>query len=71
MKITSAKSNAPRLSTEAARIADLLSDWAGEVAQLSDHSDFLDEYDDDAIGQTIDALYYFAQAFATDRNGID
>lgn len=67
MKIMANKySSAPRLSQDASKIADLLSDFLGEVAGLENREDYFDEYDDEHLGNAVDALYAFSQAYATD-----
>lgn len=69
--VKAARSNAPKLSQTATQIADLLSDWLGEVSDLDNVEDYLDEYDMEHLDNSVDALYDFAKAYATDMNEIE
>ena len=51
----------------AVNLADELSDFVGELMDIPDIDEFLDSYDNDALGSSIDALYDFANQFAVDR----
>ena len=67
MKITSSSfANMPQLSQQASSIASELEDFFGKTADIEDRDDYLDEYDDDAIVNAIDALRYFADNYKYD-----
>jgi len=51
----------------ASRIADDISEFLDFTSRVENLDDYLDEADMDGLSNSLDALYYFAQAYATDN----
>ena len=58
-------SKLPKEAATAENIADQLSEFLNDISELPDLSDHLDEYDLDHLGAAMDALYWFAQSYAS------
>ena len=55
-----------KMSEKAENIADELSEFLDMTARFDDLGEYFDEYDLKALGDSMDALYFFAQAASTD-----